>query len=749
MTLTSVAPSNTMGRRRTLGFLREGRVACAYEGDSMALDRPIQDFFSSTGGLDDKARAKLKDFVHQHLDTMPLLPGGGEQEKLKNRTSEIVTVELYHFREGKDDAHKWKPGAGGIHVLDWLRRQVTIAAAWVALQEIERGEKGYQSFSMEAFKAFLLPYVRRPRVRLGRLKADDVVCDVYIAVLRDLEHRRDGGPLSCACSAEFADWAFTRAKESNGRTELAHLTRQVLEPHTIFLPLDDVKSRESYKDILEMLTEELHHFRERDDPPHKWKPGTGQISMLDWHRLQAVRVAAFAAFERIAAGKPEYGDFFIKCVRHFLTPYISAKVGPESAEVEDIVQEVCLKAWEDLKSLANGGPVKYACPAEFADWAFARVNESIRECKAKHKKGTHSIENLLRWLQHRSTTSAPRPWFFKALKQMNKPYSQVLWLRIEGYSDKQIGKKLGISDDNVKMRAYRGRNELRGFLGIEALRFLNDTAWEPVISDMVGGPQQPDSETDTCAHSNVATIMAALRDARLGLEDDTARAWLSKEAVKRLTGSIAAAIKNARGLDHLPERALDAVKQLCSPLAEAQVELLHVVFDHAYRALDYLHPTMKESEIPPEDLVPLGVAWWVLSTTLGTTDKAPLAPESEEHIAKLMHDNWDALAPGDLATDAGNAVRTLDQALGGPPEDAGECARRVLGQSLTGDDDAQESQAWMLLRAWITAESPVRDLVADLPAGIVADGLKALVARGNDPQAPEEPRRNGDNDNGL
>ena len=102
----------------------------------------------------------------------------------------------------------------------------------------------------------------------------------------------------------------------------------------------------------------------------------------------------------------------------------------------------------------------------------------------------------------------------------------------------------------------------------------------------------------------------------------------------------------------------------------------------------------------------------------------------------------------ELAQEASPAVCHLDEILGGLSGPAGERGREAVWRWLAGEGPPRQPHVWMLLRAFITADG-VPELVAGLPPGIVADGLKALVARGNDPQAPEEPRRNGDNDNGL
>jgi len=528
--------------------------------------------------------------------------------------------------------------------------------------------------------------------------------------------------------------------------ELDVLARQVLEPHTACLPpLSDAEGDESYKEIVKLLCRELLHFREREDEAHKWKPGTGKSTTREWLKHMVLKVAAFHALEQIFGEKPEYKGFFCSCLEAFLAKYIRKDIRKSRAEMGDVLNDVYLHFFENLGVPAKGGGISQ-CAAEFAQSAFDYAKKSIYKDKGVPTPvdidgiDETKIRRPADVVQSSSREPSRLSWISRArryLKRVNSRGEKVIKLRYDkGHSFKEIDNTLETSDGHSKEIAHRARQDaLRGRISIEVLRLLHRMAARAAVSGIKG-------------QKELTAIRIALGHARCAIfEDRRTREWVVKKAAA--SRPIHAALKKACG--RLPTGGPGAAQELWLILVEAQVELPHVVLDHAYRALWYLRKESNADEIPPEDLVPLRAAWWVLCITLLTTP--PPDPESEELVYSLIQIMFGSQSLYkqklmELAQEASHAVCHLDEILGGLSGPAGERGREAVWRWLAGEGPPRQPHVWMLLRAFITADG-VPELVAGLPPGIVADGLKALVARGNDPQAPEEPRRNGDNDNGL
>lgn len=138
----------------------------------------------------------------------------------------------------------------------------------------------------------------------------------------------------------------------------------------------------------------------------------------------------------------------------------------DSAEAEDIVQDVFLKLWLKMTSGDNIKNLEAYCFRATKNLALDRVESlSIRK-----------TENIAPELESGIFTDHVTPFFklveterntliYRCIDQLSKNQKMVFQLReIEGMSYKEIANALNISEDLVKVSLFRARNKLKELL---------------------------------------------------------------------------------------------------------------------------------------------------------------------------------------------------------------------------------------------------------------------------------------------
>lgn len=140
------------------------------------------------------------------------------------------------------------------------------------------------------------------------------------------------------------------------------------------------------------------------------------------------------------------------------------------SEVEDIVQEVFLKAYQKLGSYRGEAPFEHWLMrlAVHTCYDFLRAHQRNREI-ALSDLGDHEIDWLDRLLAQpdtaEDTAAAAREWVQRALEQLSPAARLVITLlEIEDHSVKEIAQLTGWSVPLVKVRAFRARKQMRKYL---------------------------------------------------------------------------------------------------------------------------------------------------------------------------------------------------------------------------------------------------------------------------------------------
>jgi RNA polymerase sigma-70 factor, ECF subfamily len=140
------------------------------------------------------------------------------------------------------------------------------------------------------------------------------------------------------------------------------------------------------------------------------------------------------------------------------------------SEIEDIVQEVWLKAYQKLKSFRGEAP--------FEHWLMRLAVRTCYDFLRSHQRNRESAFSDLSepeddWLERfihqpgtaRDDAEAARQLVQRVLQQLSPPARLVITLlEIEDRSVKEISKLTGWSVPLVKVRAFRARAEMRKIL---------------------------------------------------------------------------------------------------------------------------------------------------------------------------------------------------------------------------------------------------------------------------------------------
>lgn len=130
----------------------------------------------------------------------------------------------------------------------------------------------------------------------------------------------------------------------------------------------------------------------------------------------------------------------------------------EPAAQEDLVQEVLLAVWQGLPRLRDPARLRAYMLRIAHNLGASHVRHAVRNPEHPHVD-PEALEMIA------DASSAPgdadTQWLLDALRLIPLPQRQVLLLQLEGFDYKEIAGMLGISTDNVGVRAHRARRALQ------------------------------------------------------------------------------------------------------------------------------------------------------------------------------------------------------------------------------------------------------------------------------------------------
>ncbi len=165
-----------------------------------------------------------------------------------------------------------------------------------------------------------------------------------------------------------------------------------------------------------------------------------------------------------------------ECFEALITKYqprvfaMARRYARRESEVEDIVQEVFLKAFQKLSTFRGDAP--------FEHWLMRLGTRTCYDFLRKHQKNremplTDVTEEEESWLERYAASpdsgtenvDAARALIQRLMSNL-KPEAQMIitLMEIEEKSVKEVAELTGWSESKVKVRAFRARNEMRKIL---------------------------------------------------------------------------------------------------------------------------------------------------------------------------------------------------------------------------------------------------------------------------------------------
>ena len=189
----------------------------------------------------------------------------------------------------------------------------------------------------------------------------------------------------------------------------------------------------------------------------------------------------FTLIQRILAGDESAFESLIRKYQKQVHALAFRKVG-DFQTAEDITQETFLRVYQKLATLND--------PAKFSGWLYAIVNHL---CIAWHRKNRLQTESLREihiseietdaysryvTIEHaKTTTEMQRDLVRKLLTNLKESDQEVITLHyFEEMTSSEIGAHLGVSENTIKSRLHRARQQLKRyqFMIQEALDITTD-----------------------------------------------------------------------------------------------------------------------------------------------------------------------------------------------------------------------------------------------------------------------------------
>ncbi len=125
---------------------------------------------------------------------------------------------------------------------------------------------------------------------------------------------------------------------------------------------------------------------------------------------------------------------------------------------DELMQEVLLAIWQSLPRLREAGRLLAFVLRIAHNLGASHVRDETRRPRCV------SLDDAPRELAVVASAESNHEevrWLLEAVRQLPLPLRQVLLLQLEGFDYKEIADALGISVDNVGVRAHRARKQLQ------------------------------------------------------------------------------------------------------------------------------------------------------------------------------------------------------------------------------------------------------------------------------------------------
>jgi RNA polymerase sigma factor (sigma-70 family) len=124
---------------------------------------------------------------------------------------------------------------------------------------------------------------------------------------------------------------------------------------------------------------------------------------------------------------------------------------------QDLFQEIVCQLWKSYDSFRN--------ESQFSTWMYrVAVNTAIvflKKEKRKVDKYEIASENIKEEDSDSHIKESQIDHFYKAVQKLEKIDKAIIFYQLEGFSHKEIGENLGISEGNARVKLNRAKEKLK------------------------------------------------------------------------------------------------------------------------------------------------------------------------------------------------------------------------------------------------------------------------------------------------
>ena len=124
---------------------------------------------------------------------------------------------------------------------------------------------------------------------------------------------------------------------------------------------------------------------------------------------------------------------------------------------QDLFKEIVCQLWKSYDSFRN--------ESQFSTWMYrVAINTAIvflKKEKRKVDKYEIASENIKEETDDSEIKESQIEHFYKAVQKLEKIDKAIIFYQLEGFSHKEIGDNLGISEGNARVKLNRAKEKLK------------------------------------------------------------------------------------------------------------------------------------------------------------------------------------------------------------------------------------------------------------------------------------------------
>ena len=156
--------------------------------------------------------------------------------------------------------------------------------------------------------------------------------------------------------------------------------------------------------------------------------------------------------------KAKEQDFLTRIEKHKGILYKVSKMYMDNHDdQQDLFQEIVCQLWKSYDSFRN--------ESQFSTWMYrVAINTAIvflKKEKRKVDKYEIASENIKEETDDSEIKESQIEYFYKAVQKLEKIDKAIIFYQLEGFSHKEIGDNLGISEGNARVKLNRAKEKLK------------------------------------------------------------------------------------------------------------------------------------------------------------------------------------------------------------------------------------------------------------------------------------------------